>query len=711
MRIALTALTPHGPQDVIVRGDDDATVGDLSTALRASLWQAPGLAEVIRLPSATGQGRHSRVPAPGPGGTLWVNARPLDPGAPAARVVHDGALVAADPRTSAATALDEPSGMVEVRTVGGPAAGSVHRLGFGTVTLGGAPDCHIRLTGTGFTGAAAQVTVGPGGGSVAVTVQPASGPQVLLDGEPVTTARPWPFGALLTIGTNMLTVRVPEQPDAHLSPADEGGLAYNRPPRLLPSGRPRRIEVPAEPRRADKVRLQLLSAVIPLVLGLVMVKVLHSWAFAAFMLLSPVMIIGQWVSDRRHGRTSYTKAMRAYRDRMARLSQEIDAERAADEADRRDAAPDPASVLLTATGPRRRLWERRADDPDFLDLRIGLADLPAHIELVAERGSAADAELPAAPQARAVPVVLPMPELGVLGLSGPRGTSRGLARWLVAQAAVLHSPRDLSIVLLTADPAAAPDWDWVRWLPHCAPRLGEDCIALVGTDTGSAARRVSELASLVTQRAAMGGGGRGAGLGSLDGGGDEGHAVLVVLDGARALRRIPGMPQILGHGRAVGVLAICIDDAQRQLPEECAAVVSWAAGQPGRVTMQGGGLDRLGAVLADQVSPAWADRMARALAPVRDVSRDDGDASIPATARLLDVLRLPDPSPDAITRRWAQGAGRPGRSSGSAPTSRSPSTCARTARTRWWPAPPAQGSPSCSRRSSRRSPWRTGRTR
>src|SRR5216683_3033730 len=584
MRIALTALTPQGPQDVIVQGDDHATVGDISAALRAGFWPAERLAEVIRLPSGGRAGRHSRQPAPGSGGTLWVNARPLDPGAPAIRVLRDGALVAADPRTSAATALDEPSGMVEVRTVGGPSAGSVHRLGFGTVTLGGSPDCHIRLTGTGFSGAAAKIVVGPGGGSAAVTVQPlaggpAGGPaQLLLDGEAVTAARTWPFGAILTVGTNMLAVSVPEQPDAHLSPADDGGLAYNRPPRLMPSGRPRRIEVPAEPKRGDKVRLQLLSAVIPLVLGLVMVKVLHSWAFAAFMLLSPVMIVGQWVSDRRAGRTSHTKAMRTYRERMTQLRYAIDAERAADEADRRDAAPDPAQVLLTATGPRRRLWERRADDPDFLDLRIGLADLPAHIELIPEKGIAVDAELPATPDSRAVPVVLPMPDLGVVGLCGARAASRGLARWLVAQAAALHSPRDLSIVLLTADPAASAQWNWVRWLPHCAPRSGEDCVALVGTDPDSAARRVSELVTEVTAR--LGGAGEGPlGLGGpgeqTGASADLGPKILVVLDGARQLRRIPGMPQVLASASKTGVYAICIDESHRVLPEECAAVLSW----------------------------------------------------------------------------------------------------------------------------------------
>src|SRR5713226_3984366 len=102
MRIEPTTLTPQGPQDVLDHGDDHAPVGDISPDLRAGFCPAGRLAEVPRLPSGGRAGRHSRQPAPGSGGTLWVNARPLDPGAPAIRVLRDGALVAADPRTSAA---------------------------------------------------------------------------------------------------------------------------------------------------------------------------------------------------------------------------------------------------------------------------------------------------------------------------------------------------------------------------------------------------------------------------------------------------------------------------------------------------------------------------------------------------------------------------------------------------------------------------------
>jgi S-DNA-T family DNA segregation ATPase FtsK/SpoIIIE len=681
MRIALTALTPQGPQDLVVSADDSAVVGQVAAALRQAAGGTHRLAPVIALPRTVPGGgaapRPGAIPGPGPvsgpGGrlataqeTLWLDGRPLDPRALASAVLRDGALIATDPRAAAATSLAEPSGLAEVRVTGGPAAGVVHRLGFGTLTIGASPDCAVRVTGTGLPAYAARLVIGPGGSAGQAIIEPLRGPAdgtpLLLDGEPLTAARPWPQGSLLQVGASVLALASPEHPDAHLSPLGDGGLAYNRPPRLLPSSRPRRIEIPAEPKRAEKARLQLLSAVLPLIFGIVMVKVMHSWFFALFTLMSPVMLVGQWISQRRHGRVSYKRGIKEYRAKMAGLADRIAAERTADEAQRRDAAPDPAQTLLTATGPRRRLWERRAVDPDALSLRIGLADLPANVEFVAEKGAPYDAELPPVPPARSVPVTLPMPRLGVVGLAGPGDASRGLARWLVAQAAALHSPRDLQIVVLAADPAAGQQWNWVRWLPHSAPQKGEECLALVGTDPDSAARRVAELAAEASERLGKASSPLGsspvfAGLGGPareDPVADPslGPKILVVLDGARVLRRIPGMPQVLAAARQAGIYSICIDESERLLPEECATVIAWEPEHPGWVSLRGSGFDMLGEVLADQVGVAWADRVARAMAPVRDVSRDDADALIPASARLLDLIGMPDPSPDDVAARW-----------------------------------------------------------
>src|ERR1700758_522355 len=88
MRITLTALTPTGPRDLVVSGDDRLTVGQVAAELRGSVWPREELAEVIPLPGAEQGSWASRRQAHARGATLWVNARPLDPGAEAARALH-----------------------------------------------------------------------------------------------------------------------------------------------------------------------------------------------------------------------------------------------------------------------------------------------------------------------------------------------------------------------------------------------------------------------------------------------------------------------------------------------------------------------------------------------------------------------------------------------------------------------------------------------
>ncbi|GLW65789.1 cell division protein FtsK [Actinomadura rubrobrunea] len=570
----------------------------------------------------------------------------LDPAARAVRELRDGAVVAVEQRTAAATVLAEPTGTVEVRVVGGPAAGSVHRLGLGVSTLGSGDDVDVRVDDPAVPPVALRLTV------ERQTVRVEASAQAVLDGAALDAPAVWEPGAMLAVGASVLTLAPVAAPDTHLERLPDGGLAFNRPPRLHPAQRPRRLEVPKPPERNPRERLRLFGALLFSAFGLVMAVALKQWWWALFALAWPVMTVGEWVGDRLHGRKSYKKALREYQRKAAAFDGELDRLRRADQDERRAAHPDPAEVLLTATGPRRRLWERRAADPDTLHLRVGLADLPARIELVGETDGVA------VPAARLVPVALPLPDLGVLGVTGPRAASRGLARWLVAQAAALHSPRDLAIVVLCADEdgRAAENWNWVRWLPHCAPREGEECVALVGADPESAAHRVTELAIRVTERR------RAAQAASGFFGQDKPPAdaipynILLVLDGARALRRVPGMPMLLSRGPEYGLYAICVDDEERLLPEECTAVAAWDG--PHTLRLRGQGLDAIGPVLADQVSPSWADRVARALAPVRDVSREDAEDALPASARLLDLLDMPDPSAEHVLDAWRRTGGR-----------------------------------------------------
>ena len=114
-------------------------------------------------------------------------------------------------------------------------------------------------------------------------------------------------------------------------------------------------------------------AVVPLVLGLAMAYFLHQVYLLAMAGLSPVMLVGSQLGERKQGRQDRSRQRTAaYREHKARI--EHDAAAGAGAPSGRGGgptAPDPATVLSIATGPRRRLWERRRTDPDYLLLRVG----------------------------------------------------------------------------------------------------------------------------------------------------------------------------------------------------------------------------------------------------------------------------------------------------------------------------------------------------
>ena len=116
----------------------------------------------------------------------------------------------------------------------------------------------------------------------------------------------------------------------------------------------------------------------------------------------------------------------------------------------------------------------------------------------------------------------------------------------------------------------------------------------------------------------------------------------------------PGMVSLLKDGPRLGMHFICLDRTVRELPEECRAVASFENDQLNLETNEQRHVD---AVRPDVVSDLWLERLARALAPIRDVSTEDLASTLPAASRLLDVLGLHEPNAAALVRRW-QGKGR-----------------------------------------------------
>jgi DNA segregation ATPase FtsK/SpoIIIE, S-DNA-T family len=625
VRATVTVVTPQFGQR------EDAAIEALAETPSGEV-----LAELARLVDAD-----QRAPA-------LLDGVPIEPMTPAAASgLRDGAILTlGHPGSHPGSQVGagafgrgiRHTGCLELRVVGGPDAGAIHPLPRGETTIGRGSSCDVTLNDADVSRHHAAITV-TGEAVTVADVGSTNGSR--LDGveigrEPVVITP----GMRVRIGESTLVVFAPDEPPLALVSMPDGSRAYNRPPRLDSPPQPVRVEFPSRPPEHIPTKLPIVATIAPLVAGVVLALIMRRPEYLLFTGLSPAMMVGQWVSER-VGRRRADRARRAAYQAAARVAHaELAVALATEEAERRRRAPDLATLRKIAAAPSSRLWERRAADPDFLHLRLGCGALPATVEV-------ANADGPAA-YVHDVPVTISLPDVGVVGIAGPRARTAALARSLVCQLATLHSPRDLAVVLLT-EPTRADAWEWIRWLPHVRPADLTGCQALLGLDQETVASRVGELGALVDQR-------------HRPGLAEPHPSVVVIIDGARALRGTAGLAELLADGPTAGVQAICLDADESRLPEECGAVVTYTGAVAGTLQVRVAGASGVTEAVADGICIDRAERIARALAPLRDGTAATGTQGLPAAVRWLELAGTtatggPPNLVDEIVQRWRRSCG------------------------------------------------------
>ncbi|OLE24701.1 MAG: cell division protein FtsK [Catenulispora sp. 13_1_20CM_3_70_7] len=535
----------------------------------------------------------------------------------------------------------EPSGAFEVRIVGGPAAGPVHRLVPGTVDVGRAPEMRIRLDDPAVPDSALRISLDANG---VVRVAPFEGTAATLDQVPLDTQVEWPVASQVSVGSTLMELGPYTPPDAALAVSEDGAaFEFNRPPRLLPPERQTRFKLPSPIRDEHKRPFPIVMLAAPLMMAIVMTLMLHRPQYLLMAAMSPVMMLGNYIQEKKSGKKTFAQQAAEYEAKKARIEQDAHNALRIEQRARRHACPDAAMILDIATGPRLRLWERRREHEDHLLLRVGTMDLPS--EVVLDDPEQDEHRRHVAWTVPEAPVTIPLRERGVIGIAGPTDLSRGIARWLLAQTATMTSPEDVQFYLLT-DREAEPAWEWLRWLPHVRAESDVEASALIGIDATTVAQRIADLNSIVATRS------KAAAAGQRQDVRPDEPDIIVVLDGSRRLRALPGMIQILAQGPSVGVYAICLDAEERLLPGECQAV---AVAGPDGLRVQQFGEEVLRGVRPDAVSPVWCQHVARGLAAIRLVTESQDEMGIPTSSRLLDVLGLEPPTGPAIAARWTMG--------------------------------------------------------
>ncbi|HET7899604.1 MAG TPA: FtsK/SpoIIIE domain-containing protein, partial [Candidatus Nanopelagicales bacterium] len=268
-------------------------------------------------------------------------------------------------------------------------------------------------------------------------------------------------------------------------------------------------------------------------------------------------------------------------------------------------------------------------DDDWLVLRAGTGRLASRII----RGGSPVGEHP---EVAAVPATVDLQRTAVVGVSGPRPGRLALAGSLVSQACAWHSPRRLRIVLLSAADVPTSDWDWAQLLPHLLDhQTGEILCRADVRDPARLAALIASLTTLIGDRRST----QSTALSSPPGEATSQSVgdLLVVLDGARELRSVPGVAELLRLGPAAGFRFLCLDEDRSSLPTEATSVVELDdRGHRATMTLPD---QVIAGITLDLPRSGWLEQMGRAMAPLIDATPQEQRATLPARVGFRELHR------------------------------------------------------------------------
>ena len=401
-------------------------------------------------------------------------------------------------------------------------------------------------------------------------------------------------GSVITMGRTTLTIRPSRIVPLATSPHGDGTLSASRSVAALPPGPGATITVPSPPEQPSRRRVPWIAALLP-----VPVAVLLAWFlgphFLLLGLMSPLLVLGNVVSDRLGARRTYAEDSRRHHLAVARCEEQRETALAEERHWRTVTFPDPAAIARIAGTPGAGLWGREARPGSPLPVRIGAGETGSGVVWI-EAGVTTHLALPAAP------VILDLGRVGSLSIVGD--LAGAVADNLIGQLVTLYSPTDLRILTDRSAWAPAPH---VRSAP--APQALREAAAAEAS-------------------------------------GDGGLIVLIV--SATDLDS-PDLTVLSALSRAEpgrGVVVLTTDDRVTATR----AMLRTSRARDSHLIIDGAAAQL---VCVDGVSAAWVARVARSLAPLRDA---ESGSALPDAVSLSTALERQGGhalTSEQISRRWA----------------------------------------------------------
>ncbi|MGH1525318.1 FHA domain-containing protein [Leifsonia sp. L25] len=380
MRLKLTLNRPSGtPADIIVTTDAAASISEVATAIARLDPMGGGTQALASAPPSDEAPLTLRAKLPG-----QAEPVPLPPDVPVGEAwIASGAVVQLMP-ADVHFAGKDAAGRIDVATVtvlSGPDAGSRFPLTQGTTILGRGPDCDIVLHDDLVS--KRHVRFETSDSVEAVDLGSANG--IVVDGGIVPRLRITREETLL-IGDSELRVTI-THPDATPVALRAGPVFFNRSPRVEVRYAGHEFAAPEVPAKLEPQPFPLLAMIAPLLVGGLMFAFSQQITSLLFILMSPVMMVGNAMTEKTRGKRRLKKSIVEFDERLSVLADELDRELITERELRSRESPSTEDVFEQAVRRGPWLWTRRPEHWSFLTVRLGVGRMKSRNTItVAPRG-------------------------------------------------------------------------------------------------------------------------------------------------------------------------------------------------------------------------------------------------------------------------------------------------------------------------------------
>lgn len=436
---------------------------------------------------------------------------------------------------------------------------------------------------------------------------------------------------------------------------------YKRSPRIIKRLPDESVSLTNPPAKPEKQKGQLLKLILPplvmlsmtIAISILIPRGLYALIGIASTFVSMVMSVTNYINDRKDAKKAEADRQKQYGEYLLRQRKALDRLRRAQREALTFHYPPISRIERMVKAWSSRLYERSANDDDFLTVTIGDSTHPASYQIARSSEEIRGEEDNLLTEMREIadefshldslPTTIDL-KRAHLGLVGEKRHVQEQLALLVAQISFFQSYHDVEIICLF-DHKHRDRFHWMRWYPHCRIKA----INVTGMVDGENVRDqvLGNLAQVLKERKLK-----------QDEQKKEArylpHYIFIVdepklLINHSIMEYLQSTPSSLGVDSALGFSLIYTTDMLASLPENIKTVVQIGDGDNAVLVMNDGRLTH-SAVRLQRTGGIGLEGMARSLAALTHVQGIS--TQIPDSITFFDMYGIRQPEELGVTGRW-----------------------------------------------------------